>query len=132
MCKPRKLAAASMVLAAGLLIGCAGPGGGGIFAGSGPAGTSQTPAVSQSVAALEQSLTIAEKLATRYTSLPACGPKEAVGFVPRCHNPAIKMKIKALDNTAFNAVMAARNNEGLISLAVAAIGNLSSAVPGGN
>jgi len=124
MCKPRKLAAAGLVLAAGvfLIAGCAG---------NGPAGVSEKPMIGNGVAAAEQALTLAERIALRYTSLPQCG-SEVKGFIPRCHDPAIKAKIKALDNTAFNAVMAARNNEALLSVAVSAIGNLSAAVPGGN
>jgi hypothetical protein len=132
MFKLRRLAAAGVVLSAVLLIGCGGGPGVGLFPGSGPAGVSENQTISQGVAAAQQSLTLAEKLALRYTSLPPCGPKEAVGFIPRCHVPAIKAKIKELDNTAFNAVMAARNNEGLLSVAVSAIGKLSAAVPGGN
>jgi hypothetical protein len=121
MCKSRKLAAAGLVLSAGLLFGCTGPG-----------GVSEKPAIGNGIAAAEQSLTLAERLALRYTSLPQCGAKEVKGFIPRCHDPVIKAKIKALDNTAFDAVMAARNNEGLLSVAVSEIGNLSAAIPGGN
>jgi hypothetical protein len=87
--------------------------------------TTPSPVVSKTIVAAEQSLTLAEKLALRYTSLPAC--TATVKIV--CHDPATKQKIKDLDNVAYRAVMAARTNEALLGVAITAIGDLSSAIP---
>ncbi len=84
-----------------------------------------TNAVSSDVAASEIALTAAETLALSYTSLPRC-PKAA----PACSAQATVDKIKALDNTAYNAVVMARSNAGLVGFAVTAISDLRNAIPG--
>lgn len=79
--------------------------------------------VGADIAAAEQSLTAIEQAALIYTSLPRC-PAAAP-----CSDPATVAKIKALDNQAYTAVMAARNNSALLSAAIAAITNFSAAIP---
>lgn len=84
-----------------------------------------TNAVSSDVAATEIALTAAETLALSYTSLPRC-PVAA----PACSTQAAVDNIKALDNKAYTAVVAARSNSALISMAVTAISAFRNAIPG--
>lgn len=86
---------------------------------------STTPGVSSKVAAAEVSLTTVENLASIYTHLPRCAPTTA----GPCSDQSTVDKIKALDMQAYNAVMAARQNEALLSAALTAITNLQSAIP---
>lgn len=53
----------------------------------------------QTIAALESGLTVAERAAIGYVSLPRC-PQSA----PVCSDPAIVSKIKDADNTAYLTV----------------------------
>lgn len=82
-------------------------------------------AVTSDVAATEIALTAAETLALSYTSLPRC-PIAA----PACSAQVTVDNIKALDNKAYTAVVAARSNSALISVAVAAISAFRNAIPG--
>lgn len=84
-----------------------------------------TNAVTSDVAATEIALTAAETLALSYTSLPRC-PIAA----PACSTQATVDNIKALDNKAYTAVVAARSNSALISVAVTAISAFRNAIPG--
>lgn len=85
-----------------------------------------TQAVTTDVAAAEIALTAAERLAFIYTSLPHCLSAPS----PVCSDPATVAKIKALDNRAYSAVVAARNNAALVGLAVVAITDLRNTIPG--
>lgn len=80
--------------------------------------------VSNDVLAAEQSLTAIERTALIYTTLPRCG-----GVARVCSDPATVQKIKDLDNQAYMAVKAARQNAGLLSVVLAAIGAFQQAVP---
>lgn len=80
--------------------------------------------VSNDVLAAEQTLTATERLALIYTTLPRCG-----GVARVCSDHATVQKIKDLDNQAYMAVKAARQNAGLLSAALAAIGAFQKAVP---
>lgn len=80
----------------------------------------------RTVAGAEIALTAAEREALIYTSLPPCTAPQTN---PVCADPAIKARIKAADNTAYNAVMAARQNAGTIAAAVSAIEALQSLIP---
>ncbi len=95
---------------------------------AGCSSTATTNAVSADVAAAEVTLTAAEQLALTYTSLPRCSSLAAAS--PVCSSQATVDKIKALDNTAFQAVRLARSNAAMLPTAIAAIGVLRSAVPG--
>ncbi len=88
------------------------------------AGQQTTNAVSSDVAATEIALTAAETLALSYTSLPRC-PAAAV-----CSTQAVVDNIKALDNKAYTAVVAARSNTALVGAAVTAISLFRNAIPG--
>lgn len=83
-----------------------------------------TTAVSNDVAAAEVSLTAAEQAALIYTSRPRCG-----GTVKLCSDPAVVARIKQLDNQAYTAVIAARDNKGAVSAAVLAVEAFSTAIP---
>jgi hypothetical protein len=65
------------------------------------AGCSQ-PNQQASVGALESALTAADILALQYTTQPTC-PRSA----PLCADPAIKLRIKAAAQTAYDSVKAA-------------------------
>lgn len=78
-----------------------------------------------SVAAAETALTAAEQAATLYTSLPRCAPHGS----PLCSQASVVASIKAADNTAYSAVVAARHNKAMLSLALQAIADLRAAVP---
>ena len=80
----------------------------------------------RTVAGAEIALTAAEQAAFVYTSLPPC---TAPVTNPACADPAVKTQIKAADNTAYNAVMAARQNQGTIAMAVSAIAALQLMIP---
>lgn len=81
--------------------------------------------VSNAVLAAEQSLTLAEQTALIYTRLPRCDTSGAT----ICSDQATVDRIKALDNKAYAAVVAARSNETLLSDAIAATNAFSLAVP---
>lgn len=85
----------------------------------------ETAPVQTSVASVEIALTAAEKLALNYTTLPRCG----TAFVPLCSDPVVVAKIKSMDNTAYNAVVAARKDTNLIAAALIAVNEFSSIVP---
>ena len=89
-----------------LLVGCAGQG--------------------NDIIAAEVALTAAEKAATIYARLPRC-PGPAV-----CSDQATVDKIKAADNTAYNAVKAAEANPALVSVAVSAVSDFNNLIPKGN
>lgn len=83
------------------------------------------------VAAIEITLTTAEKLATHYTSLPAC-PQPNGNVI--CADVTLKAKIKADDNQAYAAVAALKNSSAVgapaaMSVAQAAIAALQNEVP---
>lgn len=101
---------APFLLSLTLLAGCASPG--------------AQNTVNNDVLAAEQSLTAIERTALIYTTLPRCG-----GVARVCSDPATVQKIKDLDNQAYMAVKAARQNAGLLSVALAAIGAFQKAVP---
>ncbi len=82
------------------------------------------PVVQNDVDAAEVTLTGLESLATIYTSLPPCG-----GAARVCSDPATKQRIKDLDNQAFLAVMAAKQNSALLSAALASISAFQRAIP---
>lgn len=67
------------------------------------------------VAVLEASLATAEHTALIYVNLPVCGKTTAIA----CRTPAITKKIGAYDETAFNALKAARVAEDQTSLQAA-------------
>lgn len=79
--------------------------------------------VDTSVQAAEIGLTGAFRLALVYTSLPRC-PATTI-----CSDPARVAQIKSLATTAHDAVVAARSNAGLLSVALTAIQDLKSAIP---
>lgn len=81
--------------------------------------------VSSKVDAAVVGLTAAEKAALIYTRLARC-PQP--GSTP-CSDPATVAKIISLDNQAYQAVKAAEQNEALLSAALSAVTNLSSAIP---
>jgi len=83
-----------------------------------------TTAVSNDVAAAEVSLTAAEQAALIYTSRPRCN-----GATPLCSTQATVDRIKVLDNQAYTAVTAARDNKGTLSAAIAAVEAFSTAIP---
>lgn len=85
---------------------------------------SQTPVISNSVAAAQIALTNAERVALLYTTLPRCPVNP-----PPCSDPATVQTIKDYDNKAYDLVKAARNNEALIGVAMAAIETFSSIIP---
>lgn len=87
------------------------------------AACASSPRVTNNVLAAEQAMTTAQQLALIYTTLPRC-PATAP-----CSDPATVARIKSLDQTAHDAVVAARSNEALLSLAISAIGNFKSAIP---
>lgn len=89
--------------AIGLLVGCASAG--------------------NDIVAAEVALTAAEKATVLYERLPRC-PGPAV-----CSDQAVVNKIKALDQTAYNAVKAAEANPALVSAAVSAVTDLKNAIP---
>lgn len=80
------------------------------------------------IGAVQVALTGAEQAAKIYTDLPRCGSTRAGGSSV-CSDPATVKKIGDLDNTAYNAVIAARSNSGLLAAAQAAITQLVSVVP---
>jgi hypothetical protein len=86
--------------------------------------TAPTTTVSNSVAAAQIALTNAERVALLYTSLPRCPVNP-----PPCSDPATVQRIKDYDNKAYDLVKAARNNEALIGVAMAAIETFSSVIP---
>lgn len=85
-----------------------------------------SPGVAAKVDAAVVGLTTAEKLALIYTRLPSC---ETTAKGKLCSDPAVKQKIKDLDNTAYKAVKAAEKNEALLSAALDAVAALQSAIP---
>jgi hypothetical protein len=85
-----------------------------------------TPPVAQDIAAVEVALTATEQLALVYTSLPRCVTPGAAAL---CSAQGTVDSIKAADNVAYKAVVAARSNSGLITAALSAIGALRSTVP---
>lgn len=82
------------------------------------------PQASSDVAAAAVALTAAEKLALSYTSLPRCPAATA------CSDEATVTKIKAADNTAYDAIKAAEANPALVGTAVSAITTLRNLIPG--
>ncbi len=84
-----------------------------------------TTSVSNDVGAAEVTLTGLERLALIYTTQPRCTAPSAPTF---CSSQATVDRIKALDNNAFQAVEAARQNSALLSNALLAIGSLQSVV----
>jgi hypothetical protein len=91
-------------------------------------GCAAAPAVQNDVAAAEVTLTAAERLALIYTTLPPCG-----GAARICSDQATKQHLKDLDNQAFMAVKAARQNSALLSAALSSIAAFRNAIPmGGN
>jgi hypothetical protein len=90
-------------------------------------GCAANPTVATSVAAVEVALTAADQAALQYVVLPLCTGTNG----PLCSSAAISAKIKADAQTAYNAVMAARNNESSATLAAAsaAIAVLTADVP---
>ncbi len=87
-------------------------------------GCTTSPTVANDVLAAEQTLTAAERLALIYTTLPRCG-----GAARVCSDQATVQRIKDLDNQAYVAVVAARQNTALLSAALAAIGAFQNAIP---
>lgn len=83
-------------------------------------------ATTTTVAQTEVALTAAEKAATLYVSLPQC-PKGT----PLCSDSAVIVQIKAADNAAFNATMAARSggDDAKVAAANAAIAALVTMIP---
>src|ERR1700722_18346077 len=76
--------------------------------------TATAPVPPADVAALESGLTIAETLATNYTSLPACPVASNV-----CADPQIKASIKAYDLKAYTAIKTVEASHLPADLAVA-------------
>lgn len=82
--------------------------------------TASVPAhevVVKSVVAAEQALTVVERIALAYVSLPRCGRTEA----RLCSDSQVVARIRDLDQRAFDAVMAARRNQGTVEFAWAAV-----------
>lgn len=98
-----------------LLTGCAST--------SGPASGTTATAVAQA----EVALTAAEKAATLYVRLPQCVATNR----PICSEASINNQIKAADNVAFNAVMAARagGDSAKLAAANAAVAALVTLIP---
>jgi hypothetical protein len=84
-----------------------------------------TTSVSNDVGAAEVTLTGLERVALIYTSRPRCTVLPAVPF---CSDQNTVNQIKALDNNAYQAVEAARQNSALLSDALLAIGSFQSVV----
>ena len=82
------------------------------------------PTANQDIAAAEVALTASEQLALVYTSLPRCGGASVI-----CSVQATVDRIKAADNTAYNAVVQARSNTSLINAALAAIASFRAVIP---
>lgn len=96
---------------------------------------SRAPVVTNDVAAAEVALTAAERVALIYTGLPRCLVVGSalmpvtVGSPKICSSQTAVDRIKALDQQAYDAVMAAKRNAGLISAAWSAISVFQSAIP---
>ena len=95
-----------IILAAGLLAGC------------------QSTSIDSQVAGAEVALTGSENAALLYTRLPRCNDS-----TPICSTQPAVDAIKSADNTAYNALVAARNNTGTIDAALTAINTLSGLIP---
>ena len=76
------------------------------------------------IAGAEVALTGAENAALLYTRLPRCD-----GATPLCSNQPTVDAIKAADDTAYDALVEARNNTGTVDAALAAIETLSALIP---
>lgn len=92
---------------------------------AGCAGVTATSIADKSIAAVEQSLTVLEKAALQYTSMPPCGAT----LSRVCSDPSIKAQIKAADMAAYTAVAAAAANRGSLDAAMTALDNLRRAIP---
>ena len=88
-----------------------------------------TTSVSNDVAAAEITLTGLENVAVIYNHLPRCAAPGSPPGPVFCSDQATVDKIRSLDNSAYQAVMAARQNSALLSNALLAIGSLQSAIP---
>jgi hypothetical protein len=86
---------------------------------------SSNPVVSSTVLGAEQTLTLLERAADVYVKLPRCGSGASL-----CSDSGIVKKIRELDIKAYDAVMAARNNEALAGMAWAAVNAFKAVVPG--
>jgi hypothetical protein len=92
------------------------------------AGCANSGGTQTAVAGTEVALTAAEKAATLYVTLPQCGPAHPA---PICSDAPVIAKIKAADNVAFDAVMAARagGSDAKVATANAAIAALVELIP---
>ena len=91
----------------------------------GLAGCANSQAVSSKVAAAEVSYSTVANLAAIYIHLPRCAPTTS----GPCSDQALVDKLRALDNQAYRAITAARQNEALLGAALAAIESLQTAIP---
>lgn len=90
-------------------------------------GCAKQGATTTTVAQTELALTAAEKAATLYVTLPQC----TTATRPICSEKATIATIKDADNTAFAAVMAARQggDQAKVAAADAAVATLVSVIP---
>lgn len=86
---------------------------------------SDIPVVNRGVAVAEQTLTLLERAALQYTSLPRCG----TGGPTICSSRAVVANIRKYAIQAHNALVAARQNEAMIEPAWTAINMLRSVIP---
>lgn len=87
---------------------------------------SKNPIIANSVAGAQQALTLLERAALRYTTLPRCG---SPGATILCSDPERVQRIKDADNIAFDAVMKARRNEATLDFALSAINAFNAVLP---
>lgn len=80
---------------------------------------------SKSIVAIQQSLTLAERIALEYVKLPRCGKTSA----RICSDPNIVRQIADADDQAYNAVMAARRNQGSLEFAWQMVENFKRIIP---
>jgi hypothetical protein len=86
------------------------------------------PAPSTTIASAEVALTAAEKTATAYVTLPLCPAGATTGPNGKvCSQPVLVAKIKAADDVAYDAVLAARDGTGSVQQIIDAVSALSAA-----
>ncbi len=82
--------------------------------------------VDVSIVTVERSFTLALNVANLYTSLPRC---KSPGATVVCSDPSVVLVIRNAAIKAHNAILAARNNQALLGVAVSAVDAFSGLIP---
>lgn len=94
----------------------------------GLAACNATTTVTNDIAAVEVGYTEALRVGKIYTDLPRCGSQRAGGSKV-CSDTATVARMSDYATKAHDAIVVARSNSGLISLAVSAVANFRASIP---